>query len=83
MWKVYIVECSDNTLYTGIAKDLSKRLEVHNQGLGAKYTRCRLPVSLVYSETQPDRSSASKRELEIKSLSKAKKIKLIHSIKKL
>jgi putative endonuclease len=79
VWKVYILKCSDDTLYTGITNDLHRRIEAHNQGVGAKYTRCRLPVSLVYFEEQANRSAASKRELEIKSLSRAKKNQLIHN----
>jgi putative endonuclease len=77
MWSVYILKCSDNTLYTGITNNLEKRLDAHSQGIGAKYTRCRLPIRLVYVEEQPDRSAASKRELEIKSFSRAKKNQLI------
>lgn len=77
MWSVYILKCSDNTLYTGITNNLEKRLDAHSQGVGAKYTRCRLPIRLVYVEEQPDRSAASKRELEIKSFSRAKKNQLI------
>jgi len=76
---VYIVKCSDNTLYTGIATDVSRRLDEHNNSdKGAKYTKVRRPVQLVYSETQVDRSSASKREYFIKKLSRDKKILLIN-----
>lgn len=67
-WHVYIVECADRTLYTGVAKGLAARVEAHNAGRGAKYTRGRQPVELVYSEAVPDRGSALKRELEIKKL---------------
>ena len=67
MYYVYIVECTDTTLYTGIAKDLERRVTEHNESdKGAKYTRVRRPVKLVYSEEHIDRSSASKREYEIK-----------------
>ncbi len=67
MYYVYMLECADGTLYTGIATDLERRLEEHNSSSkGAKYTRTRRPVKLVYSETYEDRSSASKREYEIK-----------------
>lgn len=67
MYYVYMLECADGTLYTGIATDLERRLEEHNSSpKGAKYTRVRRPVTLVYSETYEDRSSASKREYEIK-----------------
>ena len=65
-WFVYIVECSDNTLYTGVATDIEARLAEHNAGHGAKYTRARLPVALVYSEKAKDRSTALRREHVIK-----------------
>jgi putative endonuclease len=74
---VYILECSDRSLYTGIARDLERRIEVHNAGRGAKYTRSRLPVRLVYSEMVDGRSEATKREMEIKKLSRNKKLDLI------
>ncbi|MGL1921202.1 MAG: GIY-YIG nuclease family protein [Hyphomicrobiales bacterium] len=76
-WKVYIIQCADNTLYTGISNNVDKRMEVHNAGKGAKYTRVRLPVKLVYQENAEDRSTASKREAKIKKLSRAQKLKLI------
>lgn len=81
MYFVYIVKCSDDTFYTGIAKELERRIEEHNgSDKGAKYTRVRRPVSLVYSEEYPDRSSASKREYEIKKkMNRADKLKLIES----
>ncbi|MDD3816565.1 MAG: GIY-YIG nuclease family protein [Thiovulaceae bacterium] len=75
---VYIVECSDATLYTGIAVDVAKRIHEHNTSdKGAKYTKTRRPVTLVYKEEHPDRSSATKREMEIKRLSRGKKLKLL------
>lgn len=79
MYFVYMVKCADNTLYTGIATELERRIEEHNgSDKGAKYTRVRRPVRLVYSEEYPDRSSASKREYEIKKkMSRAEKLKLI------
>ena len=82
MYYVYIVECADTTLYTGIAKDLERRVTEHNESdKGAKYTRVRRPVKLVYSEEHIDRSSASKREYEIKKkMSRAHKLKLIGSL---
>ena len=68
-WFVYILRCSDNTLYTGVAKDLNKRLQQHNHGSeGAKYTRARRPVELVYQEAHPDKGSALRREAAIKRL---------------
>lgn len=81
MYFVYIVKCADNTLYTGIATELERRIEEHNDSdKGAKYTRVRRPVSLVYSEEYPDRSSASKREYEIKKkMNRAEKLNLIES----
>jgi len=79
MYYVYMVQCADNTLYTGIATELERRVKEHNESdKGAKYTRVRRPVSLVYSESYPDRSSASKREYEIKKkMKRAEKLKLI------
>lgn len=73
---VYILECSDGSLYTGIAVDVEKRIQVHNLGKGAKYTRARTPVKLIYKEKVGDRSVATKRELEIKKLSHLEKRKL-------
>ncbi len=74
-----MVKCADNTLYTGIATDLDRRIEEHNfSDKGAKYTRVRRPVELVYSETCPDRSTASKREYEIKKkMTRTEKLALI------
>lgn len=79
MYYVYMVQCADNTLYTGIATELERRIKEHNESdKGAKYTRVRRPVSLVYSESYPDRSSASKREYMIKKkMSRKEKLKLI------
>ena len=78
---VYIVACADETLYTGIATDIKRRLEEHNSSdKGAKYTRARRPVRLVYSETFPDRSSASKREYELKKkMNRTQKLELIQN----
>lgn len=72
----YIVECADGTYYTGWAVDPYKRLVVHNKGRGAKYTRMRVPVRLVYVEEQPDRTAAMKRERAIKKMTREKKQKL-------
>lgn len=82
MYYVYIVKCADDTLYTGIATELERRIGEHNESdKGAKYTRVRRPVSLVYSEEHPDRSTASKREYEIKKkMSRAEKLALIKAI---
>jgi putative endonuclease len=76
-WQVYILRCSDGSLYTGIARDLDERISAHNDGTGAKYTRGRTPVTLVYSEVATDRSMASQREAAIKKLSRADKQLLI------
>ena len=78
-WKVYIVKCSDKTFYTGITNDIKLRLKTHNSGKGAKYTKNRLPVILVYLETVDDKSTALRREMEIKKLSRSQKINLINS----
>ncbi|OGS43844.1 MAG: hypothetical protein A2539_06235 [Elusimicrobia bacterium RIFOXYD2_FULL_34_15] len=74
---VYILKCSNNTLYTGITTDLNRRINEHNKGNGAKYTSNKIPVKCVYSEKHPNRSSALKRESEIKSLPRSKKLVLI------
>lgn len=73
----YIVECADGTYYTGWAIDPEKRVAVHNKGRGARYTRTRLPVKLVYMEEQPDRSTAMKRERTIKMMTRIQKQNLI------
>lgn len=77
---VYILKCSDETLYTGIATDVDRRLEEHNTSpKGAKYTRVRRPVSLVYTEELEDRSSACRREYAIKQLKREEKLELINA----
>jgi putative endonuclease len=76
-WRVYIIECSDGSLYTGITNDLDRRITAHNDGRGAKYTKSRRPVRLRYSEPAADRKNASQREYAIKSLRKAEKMRLI------
>jgi putative endonuclease len=77
---VYILKCNDNTLYTGITTDLKRRVSEHNSSLkGAKYTKQRRPVELVYAQEESDRSSASKREYEIKHLSRMQKLQLIEN----
>ena len=78
MWHVYIVECADGTYYTGITTDVERRLNEHNYSFkSAKYTRSRRPVKLVYVETSENRSTASRRESQIKKLSRNKKTLLI------
>jgi len=77
---VYLLRCNDNSLYCGWSSDLSKRLKVHNTGKGAKYTKTRLPVKLVYFEVYEDKIIAMKREYEIKQLTKLQKERLINGI---
>lgn len=74
---VYILRCADQTLYTGFTDDPQRRAGVHNSGKGAKYTRSRLPVQLVYTEECPDKSAALKRERAIKRLTRREKLALI------
>ncbi len=76
-WFVYILRCADGSLYTGITKDLDRRLEQHNAGTASRYTRSRLPVTLEYQEEQPNQSLALKRELAIKAMSRKAKESLI------
>lgn len=79
MWYVYIVRCVDTSLYTGITTDVKRRVQKHNKGIGAKYTKMRRPVTLVYQETAKNRSAALKREWAIKHLSKQEKYVTIES----
>lgn len=74
---VYILKCCDNTLYTGWTTSLERRLKAHNSGKGAKYTKARLPVEIVYFEEFDNKIDAMKREYEIKQLSRKEKLKLI------
>ena len=76
-WYVYMLRCRDNSLYTGYTDNVTRRVAVHNAGKGAKYTKARLPVIVVYQEEYPDKSSALKREYAIKQLTKAQKEALI------
>ena len=76
MYFVYLLECTDTTLYTGITTDVARRLKEHQEGKGARYTRTRRAVRMVYTEQQPDRSSALKREAEIKKWPREKKLAL-------
>ena len=78
-WHLYILRCADGTLYTGITTDVDKRFEAHCAGKGAKYTRGRSPLTLVYREECGDHSSALKRELEVKKLPRQKKEQLIQA----
>jgi len=77
MWYVYIIECSDGCLYTGITNDIGKRVEKHNHGQGCKFTKYRVPVVLKYKELCCSKSAALKREAEIKSWKREKKLELI------
>ena len=76
LWYVYILRCGDGTLYTGITDDVEKRLAAHRSGHGAKYTRGRGPLTLLYTEAQPDRAAASRREYAVKSLPRREKLRL-------
>ena len=78
-WYVYILKCHDNSLYTGVTSDLNRRVTEHNSSdkLGSKFVRARRPVILVYKELHQTRSSALRRELEIKAWTKTKKVELI------
>jgi len=75
----YILECADGSYYTGWSVDPARRLRVHNAGRGARYTRSRRPVRLVYVEELPDRASAMRRERQIKGLTRKRKEALIHN----
>lgn len=77
-WHVYMVRCADDTLYTGVSTNVPDRVATHNSGRGAKYTRARLPVTLVYCETASDRSTAQQREHAIKKLPVLQKQALIN-----
>lgn len=77
---VYILECCDGTLYTGWTNDITKRFEAHQNGKGAKYTKVRRPVKLVYVEQCEDKSSGMKREYEIKKMRRSEKMKLVKSV---
>ena len=77
MWYVYIVRCRDGSLYTGATNDLERRVAEHNAGTGARYTRSRRPVRLVWSERRRTRASAQRREAQIKSWPKEKKAALV------
>jgi putative endonuclease len=78
-WYLYVVECRDQTLYTGITTDISRRIQEHNAKKGAFYTQNKTPVELVYQEAMPNQSAARKREAEIKRLTRKEKLELIGS----
>jgi putative endonuclease len=77
LWFVYILRCKDGSLYTGITNNLTERIDEHNSGKGAKYTRARKPVKLVYQEKYSDESTARKREMELKGWSREEKQRLV------
>ncbi|NLZ53901.1 MAG: GIY-YIG nuclease family protein [Thermoanaerobacteraceae bacterium] len=79
MCYVYILECADNTLYTGWTNNLDRRINAHMRGKASKYTKSRLPVKIVYIERFNDKISAQKREYEIKQMTRVEKIELIES----
>ena len=81
-WFVYILRCADGTLYAGITKDVKRRRQQHNTGTASRYTRSRIPVRLVYHEAHPSQSSALKRELAIKAMTRKEKLAMIRSRKK-
>lgn len=81
IWHVYIIECKDKELYVGIAKDVTKRIDLHNRGSACRYTKYRNPVKLVYKEMQRSYLLARKREKEIKGFRKEKKLRLINIFK--
>lgn len=83
MYTLYILKCADDTLYTGITNHLENRLKAHNAGKGAKYLRGRIPFEVIYTENLPDKSSALKREIEIKKLKKSQKLALIKKSNKI
>ena len=76
-WYVYILRCGDGTLYTGATDDVERRLAAHRAGKGAKYTRGRGPLELVYTEEQPDKGAALRREAQIKGMTRGEKLALI------
>lgn len=79
MWYVYILRCLDGSFYTGASSDVDRRLKEHNSGKGGKYTRMHRPVELLYKEVHPDRSIAQKRESQIKTWPREKKLALVKS----
>jgi len=79
MWNVYIIQCKDGKLYTGITNNLNRRLSEHNSGHGGRFTKFRKPVKLVYYQILPTRSKALKKEIEIKKLNRCEKLELVRS----
>ncbi|MBI2806591.1 MAG: GIY-YIG nuclease family protein [Planctomycetes bacterium] len=81
-WIVYIVRCADDSLYTGITKDVKRRCQQHNAGTASRYTRSRCPTKLVWQEAQPSQSAALKREAAIKAMTRKEKLAIIRVRKK-
>lgn len=77
-WFVYIAQCADDTLYIGISNDVTKRIQLHNSGRGAQYTKGRTPLKLLYQEKCLNKSAAAKREYELKTWSRQKKLQLLN-----
>ena len=82
MYYLYILKCSDGTLYTGVTNNLENRMKVHNSGKGSKYVRTRLPFEVVYTEEHADKVSAMKREYVVKQMNRTEKVKLINAVSK-
>jgi len=80
-WHLYVAECADGSYYTGIAKDVERRIEAHNSGKGAKYTATHGPVKLVFQESQANYSAALRREYQVKTLSKQRKVRFVQGEK--
>lgn len=80
-WTLYVAECADGSYYTGIAKDVEKRIEAHNNGKGAKYTSTHAPVKLVFQEPQASYSAALRREYQVKGLPKERKVRFVQGEK--
>ena len=81
MWYIYIIQCRDGKLYTGITNNLNRRLTEHNLGRGCRFTRSRKPVKLVYCQKLPGKSEALRREIEIKKLNRSQKLDLVKAFK--
>ena len=77
-WYVYMARCADGSIYCGISNDVDARIKTHNDGKGAKYTRARLPIKLVWKEAQQDKIAAMQREYEIKNIHRNRKLEMIN-----
>jgi putative endonuclease len=83
LYYLYILKCSDGTLYTGVTNNLENRMKVHNSGKGSKYVRTRLPFEVVYTEEHEDKVSAMKREYVVKQMNRSEKVKLINAVSRI